>query len=108
MFQSSFHFRIWSFPINGLIVCATSDNIYDGELSPILVDLIGRLWKDPGVQASYARSNEYHLNDSAGYFLDSLDRIGRPGYVIQIKILQNLVQLVAGQMKIIDLLFNLF
>jgi hypothetical protein len=35
------------------------DNVYDGELNPILVELMIKLWRDGGVQASYARSNEY-------------------------------------------------
>jgi len=63
------------------LISISSDNIYDGELNPILVELIGRLWKDTGVQASFVRGNEYALNDSAGYFLDSLDRVGKSEYV---------------------------
>uniref|UniRef100_A0A914XPQ6 Uncharacterized protein n=1 Tax=Plectus sambesii TaxID=2011161 RepID=A0A914XPQ6_9BILA len=36
---------------------------------------------DPGVQECFARSREYQLNDSAPYYLNSLDRISQPGYV---------------------------
>lgn len=39
-----------------------------------------RLWEDNGIQQCYLRSNEYQLNDSAKYFLDSLDRISVPSY----------------------------
>jgi guanine nucleotide-binding protein G(o) subunit alpha len=40
-----------------------------------------RLWTDSGVQQCFQRSNEYQLNDSAKYFLDDLDRLGRKDYM---------------------------
>lgn len=40
-----------------------------------------RLWTDAGVQQCFQRSNEYQLNDSAKYFLDDLDRLGRRDYM---------------------------
>lgn len=40
-----------------------------------------RLWTDEGVQLCFQRSNEYQLNDSAKYFLDDLDRLGRRDYM---------------------------
>ncbi|CAH8475240.1 unnamed protein product [Schistosoma turkestanicum] len=40
-----------------------------------------RLWYDPGVQAAVNRSREFQLNDSASYFLDSLDRLSSHSYV---------------------------
>lgn len=40
-----------------------------------------RLWIDEGVQKCFQRSNEYQLNDSAKYFLDDLDRLGRKDYM---------------------------
>lgn len=40
-----------------------------------------RLWTDAGVQQCFERSNEYQLNDSAKYFLDDLDRLGRKDYM---------------------------
>ncbi|KAL2913287.1 guanine nucleotide-binding protein subunit alpha [Polyrhizophydium stewartii] len=39
------------------------------------------LWADEGVQACFARSREYQLNDSARYYFESVDRIGTPGYL---------------------------
>lgn len=46
-----------------------------------LTRAIGRLWRDPGIQEAYRRSNEFQLNDSAGYYFDSIDRISSPNYV---------------------------
>ncbi|CAH8497770.1 unnamed protein product [Schistosoma guineensis] len=40
-----------------------------------------RLWYDPGVQTAVNRSREFQLNDSASYFLDSLDRLSSPCYI---------------------------
>ena len=39
------------------------------------------LWVDKGVQEGFRRSNEYHLNDSAAYFLDSIGRISATNYI---------------------------
>lgn len=41
---------------------------------------IKALWSDAGVKACYERSNEYQLNDSAGYFFDNVDRLKVKGY----------------------------
>uniref|UniRef100_A0A182JVK3 Ig-like domain-containing protein n=1 Tax=Anopheles christyi TaxID=43041 RepID=A0A182JVK3_9DIPT len=53
----------------------------EGELTPELVSLMKKLWTDPGVQQCFARSREYQLNDSAAYYLNSLDRISQPAYI---------------------------
>jgi guanine nucleotide-binding protein G(i) subunit alpha len=53
----------------------------EGELTPELVNLMKKLWTDAGVQQCFARSREYQLNDSAAYYLNSLDRISQPNYV---------------------------
>lgn len=53
----------------------------EGELTPELVQLMKRLWQDPGVELCFSRSREYQLNDSAAYYLNSLDRISQPNYV---------------------------
>lgn len=52
-----------------------------GNLTPELSAAVDALWRDAGVQACYARSNEYQLNDSAAYYFDSIDRIRDPAYV---------------------------
>lgn len=49
--------------------------------TPGLLAAMKRLWADPGVQLCFKRSSEYQLNDSAKYYLDSLDRIGARHYV---------------------------
>ena len=51
------------------------------HLSPSLGRLMKILWSDKGVQKSYTRSNEYQLIDSAGYYLNRLDKITSPSYV---------------------------
>ncbi|XP_015276893.1 PREDICTED: guanine nucleotide-binding protein G(o) subunit alpha isoform X7 [Gekko japonicus] len=48
--------------------------------SPELLSAMMRLWADSGIQECFNRSREYQLNDSAQYYLDSLDRIGAPDY----------------------------
>lgn len=53
----------------------------EGELTPELVSLMKKLWCDPGVQQCFGRSREYQLNDSAAYYLNSLDRISHQNYV---------------------------
>ncbi|KAM6977257.1 guanine nucleotide-binding protein G(t) subunit alpha-2-like [Aplochiton taeniatus] len=58
-----------------------SDSIEEGTMSVELGEIIKRLWMDEGVQASYERAAEYHLNDSTSYYLSALDRIIKPDYV---------------------------
>uniref|UniRef100_A0A914I3V0 Guanine nucleotide-binding protein G(I) subunit alpha n=1 Tax=Globodera rostochiensis TaxID=31243 RepID=A0A914I3V0_GLORO len=53
----------------------------DGELPLELAAAMKHLWADTGVQECFERSREYQLNDSAAYYLNSLDRIAQPGYV---------------------------
>ena len=53
----------------------------DGTFPQFMVNQMATLWNDAGVKATFKRSNEYQLNDSAGYFLDSLDRFAVDGYI---------------------------
>lgn len=41
---------------------------------PYKADIVA-LWHDSGIQKAVARASEFHLLDSAPYFLDALDRI---------------------------------
>ncbi|CEP15179.1 hypothetical protein [Parasitella parasitica] len=50
------------------------------SMSPESVRAIKLLWQDIGIQAAYARRNEFQLNDSASYYFDSIERIGEPDY----------------------------
>ena len=61
------------------------------------------LWKDKGVTDCFRRSNEYHLNDSAGYFLDSLDRVSIDEYV---PTMQDVVRTRARTTGIVELHFR--
>ncbi|XP_014110890.1 PREDICTED: guanine nucleotide-binding protein G(o) subunit alpha isoform X6 [Pseudopodoces humilis] len=51
-----------------------------GFLGEELAGAMMRLWADSGIQECFNRSREYQLNDSAQYYLDSLDRIGAADY----------------------------
>lgn len=54
------------------------------ELRPMskeVYDALKALWADKGVQVAFLRRDEFYLNDSARYFLDSIDRIYDPKYV---------------------------
>ncbi|KAF3931982.1 hypothetical protein ABW20_dc0102691 [Dactylellina cionopaga] len=54
----------------------------EGEVLPVEVgNAIKSLWEDKGVRQCFDRSREYQLNDSAGYYFDSIDRIAGPDYV---------------------------
>eukprot|EP00112_Aurelia_sp_Birch-Aquarium-sp1_P013248 Seg2804.3 transcript_id=Seg2804.3/GoldUCD/mRNA.D3Y31 product="Guanine nucleotide-binding protein G" protein_id=Seg2804.3/GoldUCD/D3Y31 len=58
-----------------------ADKQPEGALNEEIVDLLKKLWKNDGIQLCFTRAREYQLNDSAGYFLSALDRIGAPGFV---------------------------
>jgi len=66
------------------IITLTEDDLQEMEtkgLSKELRDAIKTLWKDPAIQAAFARSSEFQLNDSAEYFFNALDRIAAEDYV---------------------------
>ncbi|CAB3999179.1 guanine nucleotide-binding G(i) subunit alpha-1, partial [Paramuricea clavata] len=60
---------------------ALSGGMDDVDFNDQLVSLMKRLWNDSGVQACFGRSREYQLNDSAAYYLNSLDRLGSKDYL---------------------------
>ncbi|CAH1264444.1 GNAI3 [Branchiostoma lanceolatum] len=60
---------------------ALASTAEEGEMTPELAGIMKRLWADGGVQACFGRSREYQLNDSASYYLNSLDRLAAGGYV---------------------------
>ena len=48
------------------MVTEVVNRMEDGEpFSPELLVAMKRLWADAGIQATFARSNEYQLNDSS-------------------------------------------
>lgn len=71
-----------SLELDGRVVTETLLRMEDTEMfSADLLRLMLRLWGDGGIQQCLGRSNEFQLNDSAKYFLDSLERIGSNGYI---------------------------
>lgn len=51
---------------------------------PITVELsviMKAIWEDEGTQYCLSKSREFQLNDSAQYYLNSLNRIARPDYI---------------------------
>jgi len=50
-------------------------------LSDGMVHCVKSLWEDAGVQAAYARSSEYQINDTAAYFFDKLETFAPASYV---------------------------
>mmetsp|Transcript_13445 Transcript_13445/g.34298 ORF Transcript_13445/g.34298 Transcript_13445/m.34298 type:complete len:355 (+) Transcript_13445:90-1154(+) len=59
----------------------TSRTVLLDSLTPELVKALKLLWQDPLIKQMFQRSNEFQLNDSAGYFFDNIDRIAKEGYV---------------------------
>ena len=56
-------------------------NLDEQRINKEIGDVMIRLWKDEAVQYTFWRSREYQLNDSAGYFLNSLTRISSTYYI---------------------------
>ncbi|CAJ0966727.1 unnamed protein product [Ranitomeya imitator] len=52
-----------------------------GEITSELLGVMKRLWADSGVQECFSRSNEYHLEDNAAYYLNDLERIAAVEYI---------------------------
>lgn len=50
-------------------------------LSSELVHAIESLWHDPIIPTVLDRTSEFYLMDSAAYFFDEIQRIGRPDYL---------------------------
>jgi GTPase SAR1 family protein len=60
----------------------TSGSQFNGALTPSIGKDIKALWSDPSIKATYGRSSEFQLNDSAGYYFDSIDRLVAPDYAV--------------------------
>ncbi|KAJ1928496.1 guanine nucleotide-binding protein subunit alpha [Tieghemiomyces parasiticus] len=71
-------------PANGQhvsVVLGLPSQFEDDVMPREVVTAITSLWRDEGVRACVARSREFQLNDSATYYFEAMDRIGRPDYV---------------------------
>ncbi|XP_002188020.5 guanine nucleotide-binding protein G(t) subunit alpha-3 [Taeniopygia guttata] len=93
-------------------LCAMATTLEDGSMSPELVELIQRLWRDGGTRACFARAAEYQLSDSAAYYLNDLDRLAMPDYVpTEQDVLHSRVQttgIIETQFSFKDLNFRMF
>jgi GTPase SAR1 family protein len=49
--------------------------------SPDFAHDIEKLWKDHGIQKTFARRNEFQLDDSTQYYMNDLERISKLDYV---------------------------
>ncbi|CAK5120581.1 unnamed protein product [Meloidogyne enterolobii] len=50
------------------------------SLPVIVSEAIKNLWRDPAVRVAYERRCDYHIQDSASYFFDNIDRISAKDY----------------------------
>ena len=66
---------------DGRKILKASAQMEEFDLSTDIGDSLKALWADEGIKKCFERSREYQLNDSAGYYLDELDRICEPEYV---------------------------
>lgn len=65
------------------------ENVWNKKLA----EDIQELWKDEGIQATYAERHQFQLDDSTKYYLDDLDRISTDDYLPSVQdILQSRVR----------------
>jgi len=62
-------------------ILSYSAQIDTDDLPKDLGVAIESLWADAGLRTAFKRSREFHLNDSAAYYFDSIERIARPDYI---------------------------
>lgn len=97
--------------VESVIAAEKSENKMP-DLSLELARTMQSLWEDKGVQRCFLRSSEYQLNDSAGYFLNSLPRISAPNYIpTQQDVLRTRVKttgIIETKFRYKGLLFKLF
>ena len=65
----------------GKKILQAASQMENSDLATDIGDSLKALWADSGIKECFARSREYQLNDSAGYFLDALDRLCDPSYI---------------------------
>jgi len=56
-------------------------NSLTAGITPKQVNGIRSLWKDPAIQETYKRQNEFQLPDVCQYLFENLDRISNPNYI---------------------------
>jgi len=60
---------------------ATLEQPFSGKITISKKEAIKKFWTDEGIQEAYRRRNEFQLNDSCEYYMNSLDRILTEGYI---------------------------
>ncbi|KAF0984059.1 hypothetical protein FDP41_007974 [Naegleria fowleri] len=58
-------------------ILLTTDKVWDSNLAQDIAEL----WKEPAILQAMARRNEFQIEDSASYYFDNLDRIGKDDYM---------------------------
>ena len=66
---------------NGKKILKAVSQMEDYDLSTDIGESLKVLWADSGIQQCYERSREYQLNDSAGYYMNELDRLCDAEYI---------------------------
>ena len=59
----------------------TQKDVQDDKLTPEVAEIIAALWADASVLAIFERRSEYQLNDSAEFYVNSIERLRAPGYL---------------------------
>jgi len=54
---------------------------FSDRITPELASDLRLLWGNASIQEAFRRSAEFQLNDSAGYYLDKIEALGRADYV---------------------------
>jgi len=58
-------------------ILLTTEKVWDQDMAHD----ISELWKESAIQEAMSRRNEFQIEDSAAYYFDNLDRIGKPDYL---------------------------
>ena len=66
---------------DGKKILKAASQMDDYDLTTDIGDSLKALWADSGIKQCFERSREYQLNDSAGYYLDALERLCEPSYI---------------------------
>jgi len=53
----------------------------DPVITRELADDVTKLWEDPAIKQTFARANEFQLNDSTQYYFENVTRMAAPDYV---------------------------
>eukprot|EP00835_Amoeboradix_gromovi_P005706 NODE_567_length_6607_cov_0.300553.p1 type:complete len:342 gc:universal NODE_567_length_6607_cov_0.300553:3113-4138(+) len=76
-----FEYEIGVVEIANRVVNAEIDDIIDNDANIQLSNMISTIWKDPGIQKTYARRSEYWLLDSTDYYLEHVSRFFESDFV---------------------------